>query len=275
MAALGRTTLTGVGMGNPIRVSFDGLPRWKAGGVTIDWSTVAAVSGSDVTTKEGFVVPIGSKYLRYGQPLLKITTAHAQTVTVSGTPTGGTFSYVITDPTTGNVATVSALAYNANVATHQAALDAAIGSNKVTVSGAGALTANVHTITASGLNRYVIYPLITLAANALTGGTSPTVAFAVSAGATAGEFGPFDPDATDGRQTLVQGRVFILDETLLEESQFGSALPSPTPEVVGAIEGGRVWRSRVLANESSGTLVAGPTWANLIAAMPEIQPVEN
>jgi hypothetical protein len=271
---IGRTVHSALGTGNPIRVSFDGEPRMKAGGVTIDWSTVAAVSGSDVTTKEGFVVPIGSKYLRHGQVILKITTAHAQTVTVSGTPTGGTFTYQVTDPTSGTVAQVS-VAYNVSVANHQTALDAAIGTGKLTVSGSGALTANVHTLTASGNAANAIFPLITLAANNLTGGTAPTVAFAVSAGGASGKFGPYDDGASDGRQTLAQGRVFILDETILEKSLVGGNVPAPNTEQIGAIEGGRVWRARVLANTSAGSLAAGPTWANLLAAMPEIQPVEH
>lgn len=46
--------------------------RWKAGGVTIDWSTVAT-NGSDTTLPDGQVVPAGTKYLRYGQILMKIT----------------------------------------------------------------------------------------------------------------------------------------------------------------------------------------------------------
>jgi hypothetical protein len=274
MAAIGRTLLTGVGMGNPINVTFDGNPRWKAGGITPSWATVAAVSGADVTTKEGFVVPIGSKYLRYGQVMCKITTANAQTVTVTGTPTGGTFSYSLTDPTTMNIATVT-LAFDAAVATHQAAIDAAIGANKITVSGAGALPGNVHTLTVSGQALYVAFPTAVLTANALTGGTAPTAAFATTAGATSGQFGPFDSAASDGRQTLLQGRCFILNETLLEYSQLGTYVPSPTPTVVGAIEGGRVWKSRVLATNGSASLAAGPTYANLQAAMPGIEFVEN
>lgn len=67
----GRTVLETTG--RPILVSADGRPDWKVGGLTIDWSTVAAVSGSDVTTPDGRVVKIGEKYLRYGQVLNRIT----------------------------------------------------------------------------------------------------------------------------------------------------------------------------------------------------------
>lgn len=54
-------------------LSADGRPRAKLAGVTIDWSTVAAVSGSDVTVADGLVVKIGEKYLRYGQVITRIT----------------------------------------------------------------------------------------------------------------------------------------------------------------------------------------------------------
>jgi hypothetical protein len=70
--ALGRTVLGTVG--GFLQVSADGAPLAKAAGVTIDWSTVAAVSGSDVTLNDGQVIPIGKKYLRYGQVITQITT---------------------------------------------------------------------------------------------------------------------------------------------------------------------------------------------------------
>jgi len=44
----------------------------KVGGVTIDWSTVTAVS-SDTTLPDGTVVKAGDKFLRYGTVLVKIT----------------------------------------------------------------------------------------------------------------------------------------------------------------------------------------------------------
>lgn len=59
--------------GRSIMASADGAPRWKAGGITIDWSTVTAVA-ADVTLADGRVVKAGQKYLRYGKVLTKITT---------------------------------------------------------------------------------------------------------------------------------------------------------------------------------------------------------
>jgi hypothetical protein len=64
-----RTLDTG---GRGIQVSADGVPRWKAGGITIDWSTVTAVT-EDTTLDDGTVVKNGDKYLRYGEVLSQIT----------------------------------------------------------------------------------------------------------------------------------------------------------------------------------------------------------
>jgi hypothetical protein len=70
--ALGRQVLGTVG--GYLQVSADGEPIAKVAGVTIDWTTVAAVSGSDVTLTDGQVIKIGEKYLRYGQVIAQITT---------------------------------------------------------------------------------------------------------------------------------------------------------------------------------------------------------
>jgi hypothetical protein len=59
--------------GRSIQVTADGRPEMKHAGVTIDWSTIVAVAGADVTLKDGVVVKIGEKYLRYGQVLSLIT----------------------------------------------------------------------------------------------------------------------------------------------------------------------------------------------------------
>lgn len=56
----------------PTRVSADGNPTYKAGGITLDWSLVTAASGN-VTLGDGSVILDGQKYLRYGQILTRIT----------------------------------------------------------------------------------------------------------------------------------------------------------------------------------------------------------
>jgi hypothetical protein len=58
----------------PTRVSCDGRPNYKVGGITIDWTTVSAASG-DVTLGDGSVIKDGQKYLRYGQILTRITSS--------------------------------------------------------------------------------------------------------------------------------------------------------------------------------------------------------
>lgn len=67
----GRQVLGTLGFANAL--SADGNPRAKIGGCTIDWVTVAAVSGSDVTLADGTVVKIGEKYLPVGQVIVRIT----------------------------------------------------------------------------------------------------------------------------------------------------------------------------------------------------------
>lgn len=69
--AYGRQVLGTVG--TSIQVSADGKPVSKLAGVTLDWATVVAVAGADVTLADGLVVKIGEKYLRYGQVIARIT----------------------------------------------------------------------------------------------------------------------------------------------------------------------------------------------------------
>lgn len=59
--------------GREVRALVDAQKgRFKVAGVTIDWTTVAT-NPSDTTLPDGTVIPAGTKYLRYGQPLVKIT----------------------------------------------------------------------------------------------------------------------------------------------------------------------------------------------------------
>jgi hypothetical protein len=67
----GRTVLGTIGSSISLLATDDG--RHKVGGVTIDWTTVAAVAGAPVTLADGLTVAVGQKYLRYGQPISKIT----------------------------------------------------------------------------------------------------------------------------------------------------------------------------------------------------------
>jgi hypothetical protein len=99
--------------GQAIMVTADGSPEWKAGGITLAWSTVTA----EVTARtliDGTVVAAGAKGLELGTILCEMTVAELQTITVVATE--GDFTI------TGNSATTVALAYNASAATVQAAV---------------------------------------------------------------------------------------------------------------------------------------------------------
>ncbi|MHC5541216.1 head decoration protein [Singulisphaera rosea] len=145
-------------IGSTIQLLADGSGRHKVGGVTIDWSTVAAVSGSAVTLYDGVVIPVGAKYLRYGQVLTKITAT--------------------------------------------------------------------------------------------------------------GYYGPYDPTASDGRQTLARGDCYLVNRTVN-----GDDPRSDYPEV---IDGGRVWFDRLIqAGTSTHSLTLGPTRAELEAAFPTLTYATN
>lgn len=118
-----------------------------------------------------------------------------QTVTITGTPTGGTFTI-----TYGNV-TTAAIAYNATAAQVAAAVNLALGGTFVT-GGGGTLPGTPVTLTfaneAAGMNQ----PLMT-ATGALTGGSTPAVAIThTTPGKPAGGyFKNYDDTASDGSQT--------------------------------------------------------------------------
>jgi hypothetical protein len=61
-------------IGTSIQVSADGEPVPKMAGVTLDWTTFATVTGSDVTIADGLVIKIGQQYGRFGLVICKITT---------------------------------------------------------------------------------------------------------------------------------------------------------------------------------------------------------
>lgn len=275
--AYGRTVLTNNSV-FPTRVSADGSPKYKAGGVTIDWTSVTAVSGSDVTLPDGSIIRIGQKYLRYGQVICKIT-GGTNTVNTSGTPTGGTFTLTVTtsSPVAGSASqTTGNIAYNASASTVATAIAALtnVGSGNVSASGGALTSADVVLTFAPSLGTVTI----ALGTNALTGGTTPSVAIGASltTGSTRGEFGPYDSSASDGRQSLNRGDCFVLDETLLQYGSGSSLLSASNDQVGGAIEGGDIFIDRVLQSGSaSHSLAAGPTLSEFSTAFPLFTFVRN
>jgi hypothetical protein len=274
----GQSTITNVG--TSIQLQSDGHPEMKPGGVTVDWSTITAVS-ADVTLDDGVTVFSGEKYLRYGQLLTMIGTAEVQTVTFTGGPTAGTAT--LTLPAFGpyDAETVVPIAFNATAQQFQDAFNAAlpavgpsgfqglpgVGDLAVTVSVTGAGTAGspyVYTLTFARILGNV--PQLT-STNTFTGGTTPTVTHATTtAGAPStnpGMYGPYDPAATDGRQTIERGRCFWVNETTRELD-----LHSNHPPV---LSGGSVWRQRLIATTGTASLADGPTFTALEAAFPRLR----
>jgi hypothetical protein len=101
-----------------------------------------------------------------------IATADVQTISISGTPTGGSFSL-----TFGGQSTI--LAYNAAASAVQAALQAlsSIGSGNVTCTG-GPLPGTPVACTFAGTKATGKQAVMTAYSGGLTGGTSPTVSVA-------------------------------------------------------------------------------------------------
>lgn len=250
---LGRT-------GSTLQVCADGSPVRRHIGITLDWSTVSAVSGSDATYGDGTVVAVGKKGLPFGTILTQITQVETQTVTLANA-TGGTFTLTFDGQTT------AANAYNISAAALQAALEAlsTIGAGNVSVSGSAG---GPYTITFIGALAGQNLAQMTANGASLTG-SSPTVTVATTVqGSTSyGKWGPYDSAATDGRATLARNRVLILNTTVLEQGAAGLvAVSSDHPDV---IEGGACWKARIKAG-STGQ----PSWSNLEAALPLLRYVE-
>lgn len=259
MTSYGRQVLDSPG-GHPIQVTADGNPDWVPIGITLDWSTVAAVSGSDVTYTDDTVVKVGQKGLPLGTILCEITQAEVQTIDLSGgdDPTSGTWTITL-----GDYGTTDALAYNASAATVQAALEELVGAGMVTVGKTGF----VYTLTfAAGLGNLT---QVTVNSGSLTSGGTVTVTIATTTQgvASAGKYGPYDAGATDGRQTLARGKCYILNMSTVEPL-VGSGVGMVT-EHPPVIEGGLVWKARL---KVGGT--GQPAWNTFEAAFPRIRYVE-
>lgn len=258
----------------PTRVSADGAPRFKVGGATIDFTTVPAAlgAGNDTTLPDGSVVKGPFQFLRYGQVLARIT-GSANTLNTSGTPTGG--SGVFNVVAGGGIAQPVTIGYADSAATVQASLAALsnIGAGNVTVTG-GALTTAPITITFSRTLGTVTFAL---SSNALTGGTAPNWAIGASLAiaSNVGMFGPFDPAASDGRQTLAAGDAYVLDETLVLNPS-GTVGPQTIANQGGLIDGGTVFFGRILQSGTvTHTLALGPTKAEILSTFPNFGYVHN
>jgi hypothetical protein len=247
---------------------------WKAGGITVDWSVITAVS-ADTTLPDDPVVPNGQKYLRFGQVMCMIGKAEVQTVTFTGGPTTG--NAILTLPAVGDAPaqTAAAVPFNASAQAVADALNALsrIGPNGVSVSRSGAgSNADPYIYTVTFARHFGDVPQFT-STNDFGGGTTPTVTHGTStAGTGNGKFGPYDPNATDGRQTLSRGDCYILNKTVVQNNPVGlNVHNSDNPAV---FESGRVFKSRLLMTSGAHALAAGPTVAEFEAAFPGVQYVQ-
>jgi hypothetical protein len=78
------------------------------------------------------------------------------------------------------------------------------------------------------------------------------------------KYGPYDPAAADGRQTLARGACYILDRSILEDDPMSN-------HPAGAAEGGLAWKARILATTGAASLAAGPTFATLEPVVPRLR----
>jgi hypothetical protein len=239
--------------------------HWKTGGVTMAWGTVAA-AGADVKLPDDTPVKAGQKYLRFGQILCRITQHEVETLTVNGSPAGGSFSLTYIDEE-GESHETGAIAFDASAAAVEAALEA-VGA-EVTVTKAS----NVYTVTFDDPRNVAA---LVLTDNDLTGGTSPTVAVATSTQGTAdlGKYGPYDPAATDGRQLLTRGECFILNKTVLETGIAGG-FDAGVTDHPAVFDGGPTWKARVLMTTGTHSLAAGPTVTEFETAFPRVEYVQD
>lgn len=75
--------------------------------------------------------------------------------------------------------------------------------------------------------------------------------------------GVYDPAATDGRQTLERGRVFLVNDAVVEKDSFGR-----TRDQFGVLEGGLIWKARLVHNGTSAGVKGKPKLADLEAVLP-------
>lgn len=133
-------------------------------------------------------LPTSGSNAGFAVPLVASVTER-QTVTITGTPTGGTFTLTFDGEATAGIA------YNANAAAVQSALEALsnVNSGDVTVGG-GPGPGTAYTVDFAGQYLGDNVPVMTASGASLTGGTSPAVAVTTTTGGGSG--------VTDGSDVL-------------------------------------------------------------------------
>jgi hypothetical protein len=162
-------------------------------------NNVLRPAGSDEDARIRNVNLAQGTYAR-GTILGEITTTGAndvETVTIGGSPAGGTWTYTATPP--GGVSQVLTEAYNVSLAALQADLEGIYGAGNVIVTGTAGSS---YVITFTGaLARASIAIAVTSGAG-LTGGTSPTatIAHTTTGAVDTGTFGAYASGNSDGTQ---------------------------------------------------------------------------
>ncbi|MFJ5294556.1 hypothetical protein [Streptomyces sp. NPDC088348] len=174
----------------------------------------------------------GRTVMKSGIPLGKVTasglyapyagtTSEVQTVTVTGTPTGGTYTLTFSGQTTAGIA------FNATAAQVKAALEALSNINPGdVVTGGGALPGAAVTVTFGGQYSGDNVAQMTASGTNLTGGTTPAVTVATTTGGGTAA-------ASDGTE--------VLHGYLVSEISFNPA----STKAAGAL----LWRGEVFAGQ--------------------------
>lgn len=264
MGTYGRQVLNSTGRDVQVLADLQDA-QFKIGGVTLAWALIAA-AGADTKLIDKTPIKAGEKFARFGQIFCKVTQSEVQTVDLSGDddPTGGTFTMTVFGET------LTGLAYNISAADLQAAIRAIDNpyAKSVTVSKASF----VYTITfpADAGN---VAAITTNNGAGFTGGGDTfaiTVATTTSGTANGGKYGPYDPNATDGRQTLSRGNCFINNRTVKEHGAIADLNIGQASDHPQVFDGGTVWKERILMTTGTHSLAAGPTVTEFEAAFPRI-----
>lgn len=208
----------------------------KRGGITIDYTTVPADANGRRIIRGGTAMGKITASDKYGPYLPQ--TNEVQTIAVTGSPTGGTFTLTWSGQTT------APIPYNATAAQVKAALEALsnINPGDVDVTG-GPLPGTAVVVTFKGQYIGTDVATITDTSAGLTGGTTPDVGITVTTA------GGANPGGADGRE-VGQGLLFPGDlnvqfgDTIAALLTHGSALESRCTGVDSAFKtdvAGRIW----------------------------------
>jgi hypothetical protein len=236
-------------------VSADGYPEYKEGGLRIDWDAVTAAA-ADITLMDGRKFKTGEKYVRYGTAFVRNQVKEVQTVTITGTPTGGGFTLTLT--LNGVARTTASLPHNSTAAAVQTALndlDNVEAGDVVVTGGPGPGTPYVVTF------QLPLDVAQMTAAHTFTGGSSPAIAVTTTTAGTT-KLGMFRP-ATNADSAALRGDVYINNYTVAEVDQFSNYGG-------GWFDGGSVFAGRLNVG-GAGQL----TEAQLLAIMPRLKPVRD